>query len=41
MTLFFASDLAGNPASPGDSPAARVLLAAIAAFEAQAPAGGR
>jgi hypothetical protein len=41
MTLFLASDLAGNPASAGSSPAARVLLAAIAAFEAQAPATGR
>ena len=41
MTLFLASDLAGNPASAASSPAARVLLAAIAAFEAQAAATGR
>ena len=41
MTLFLASDLAGDPDHAGDSPAARVLLAAIAAFEAQSPAANR
>jgi hypothetical protein len=41
MTLFMASDLAGNTDRAADSPAARVLLAAIAAFEAQVPAADR
>jgi len=41
MTLFMASDLAGARDRAADSPAARVLLAAIAAFEAQAPAADR
>lgn len=35
MTLFLASDLAGSPEALNEAPAARVLLAAIAAFEAQ------
>jgi hypothetical protein len=41
MTLFMASDLAGDPDRAADSPAVRVLLAAIAGFEAQAAAAGR
>ena len=41
MTLFLASDQAGDPARPADAPATRVLLAAIAAFEAQTPAASR
>jgi len=41
MTLFMASDLAGTPDRAAESPAARVLLAAIAAFEAQTPAANR
>jgi hypothetical protein len=41
MTLFMASDLAGSTDAAADSPAARVLLAAIAAFEAQVPAADR
>ena len=36
MTLFMASDLAGGT-DVNDAPATRVLLAAVAAFEAQAP----
>lgn len=41
MTLFMASDLAGTPEQAAESPAAHVLLAAIAAFEAQTPAANR
>ena len=41
MTLFMATDLAGTPERAAESPAARVLLAAIAAFEAQTPAANR
>ena len=41
MTLFMATDLAGTPDRAAESPAARVLLAAIAAFEAQSPAANR
>lgn len=38
MTLFMASDLSGNPSQLEQAPATQVLLAAIASFEAQAPA---
>lgn len=38
MTLFMASDLAGSVDRLDDAPATRVLLAAIASFEQQAPA---
>lgn len=38
MTLFLASDLSGNPSQIDQAPATRTLLAAIASFEAQAPA---
>jgi Protein of unknown function (DUF3485) len=41
MTLFMASDLVGARARATESPAARVLLAAIAAFEAQRPTADR
>jgi hypothetical protein len=41
MTLFMANDLSGTPDRAAESPAAHVLLAAIAAFEAQNPAANR
>lgn len=39
MTLFLASDLAGDPSRIDEAPATRVLLDAIASFEAQSRPG--